>query len=156
MLFTMTDSKAKNPKQVPCYTAWHAGYVKPVIVRRGQQQGKWVGLDGFKPIPPNPQSKSHQQPWLIIRGVDGLRGRYCKAVRFIPEARVYSVRLLDHEGGRFYDGGVTAPNICIEDLNVAWVDRRFKEEVKELDFYVPQRDNDVWSTRVNLPAAVSS
>jgi hypothetical protein len=95
----MTDSKAKTPKQVPCYTVWHAGYVKPIIVRRGQQQGKWVGLDGFKVIPPKPQSKSHQHPWIIIRGLDGLRGRYCKAVQYMPNERAYSVRLLNYEGG---------------------------------------------------------
>jgi hypothetical protein len=153
MLFHMTNSKAKNSKQVACYTVWHAGYVKPIIVRHGQQQGKWVALDGFKAIHPNPQSKSHQQPWLIIRGSDGLRGRYCKAVQFHTKERVYSVRLLDYEGGKFYDGGVTAPNIRIEDLNIAWVDQCFKEGLRQLDFYVHQGDNDVWSSQLDLPGA---
>jgi hypothetical protein len=153
MYFIMQNSTAKKPKQVSCHTSWHPGYVKPILVRQGRKEGKWLGLDDFKAIHPNPKSKSHQQPWLIIRGNDALRGRYCKAIKYIPEAQAYTVRLLDYDGGRLYDSNEMVEEIRIEDLNIAWVDPRFKEEVSRLNFYEPQRHTaDTWSIQVDLSA----
>jgi hypothetical protein len=129
---------------------WHPGYVKPVIVRHGGgKAGLWVALDGFNAVHPQPKSKSHQQLWIIIRGIH--RGRYCKGVQYIPENKAYTVHFLDYNGGRLYDSNAIEDKVSIEDLNIAWVDPRFKEEVKWLNFYVPQRNTiDVWSTQVDL------
>jgi hypothetical protein len=150
ILLYMKGSTARRPKPVPCYTMWHAGYIKPVLVRQGS--GKHITVDQFTPYRPNPAAKVIQQPWLIIGGSSFFRGRYCKAVQFFPGENVYTVQLLVCTGGRFSDAHITGYKIRVEELNVAWVDPRFKEEVEGLKVYVPQRQQvDLWSVEVDLP-----
>jgi hypothetical protein len=94
-----------------------------------------------------------QQLWLIIGGSSFFRGWYCIAVQYFPDSIEYTAQLLDCKGGRFSDAHITGYKIRAEELSVALVDPRFREEAMSLKFYVPQRQQvDLWSVQVELPA----
>jgi hypothetical protein len=151
LLLRMADSKADKPKPVPISTVWHPAYVKPIIVHSGRKDGDWVGLEAFEAIHPNTTAKFLEQPWIIIRSDATLRGRYCKAEKYFLESKTFTVHLLEYDEGRLLDGKATAKNVRKEDLNIAWVDPRFKEHMKALKFYTPKRQAvDIWSQQVDL------